>query len=563
MIIKYILLTILSILLCSYSGNAQGLYQLKGTILNTQNQPIANATVLLEGTFYASKTAKDGTFTLANLAPDEYKIEVSMLGFETFRQTVNLKNGEVTDLSITLKPNPFFAKQVALFKPVEPTHLAQKNEYLNSIKSENADAPNIILVFFDDLGYGDLGCYGNKLIQTPTIDRLAKEGVQMNHFYSASPVCTPSRAALLTGRYPVRSHTHKHVFFPEGSSSANFRKVRGSENYIPKDEILLPEILQKAGYQTSMVGKWHLGDKQGYLPNDFGFEQYFGLHYSHDMNPLNIYRNEKIEIEAKNLELTKLTDLFTQEAVKLIDSKPTKPFFLYLAHNAPHEPHFSPNSGKSAAGIYGDMVEDLDRSMATIMESLKRTKQGKNTIIIITSDNGGDYGGSVGSLRGRKGETFEGGMRVPMIVWWKEKIKANRSESMGMNIDIMPSLLDILQIPLPTDRVIDGKSLKNAWEKKASTPHEQLFYFSAWTGELRAVRMGNYKYHARQQKLMENSFFPAPPIVTPFAEPALYDLANDNESFDLAKKHPELEEKMKKSIDLMQLSLKENQRGWK
>jgi arylsulfatase A-like enzyme len=353
------------------------------------------------------------------------------------------------------------------------------------------------------------------------------------------------------------------VFFPEGSPTANLRKVRGSENFIPNDEILLPEILQKAGYQTAMVGKWHLGDKQGYLPNDFGFEQYFGLHYSHDMSPLNVYRNEKIEIEAKSLEINHLTELYTQEAVKVINSKANKPFFLYLAHNAPHEPHFSPNEGKSEAGIYGDMVEDLDRSMATILDALKRSKQDKNTIIIITSDNGGDYGGSVGSLRGRKGETFEGGMRVPMIAWGARRFKPNQSEAMAMNIDLMPSLLDILQIPLPTDRVIDGKSLRNVWTKKENSPHSQLLYFSAWTGELRAVRVGNFKYHARQQKLLENSFFPAPPLVTLFSEPVLYDIVNDNESFDISEKHPDTFKKMQQLLEEMQANLKMNQRGWK
>jgi arylsulfatase A-like enzyme len=551
------------LLLIPQIGKAQAAYSIKGTVRNAQNLPITNATVLLEGTFFAVRSDKNGNFAFSNLAPDEYQLAVSMLGLETFRQVISLKSGEVTDLQVVLKPNLYFAKQITNFKPIEPTHLPQKEAYLNSVKKIDGSSPNIILVFFDDLGYGDLGCYGSQMIQTPTIDKLAKEGVQMNQFYSASPVCTPSRAALLTGRYPVRSHTHKHVFFPEGSPTANLRKVRGSENFIPKDEILLPEILQKAGYQTAMVGKWHLGDKQGHLPNDFGFEQYFGLHYSHDMNPLNIYRNGQIEIEAKNLEINKLTELYTQEAVKAINTKGEKPLFLYIAHNAPHEPHFSPNEGKSKAGIYGDMVEDLDRSMAIIMEALKRTKQDKNTIILITSDNGGDYGGSVGNLRGRKGETFEGGMRVPLIVWGKGKLKPHRSEAMAMNIDIVPSLLDMLQIQLPTDREIDGKSLKNVWNKKENTPHTQLFYFSAWTGELRAVRVGNLKYHERQQKLMENSFFPMPPLVTLFAESALYDMVNDNESFDLSKKYPETVRKMQQRLEEMQTNLRTNQRGWK
>jgi len=537
---------------------------LKGTVKNAQNQPVATATIFLEGTFMAVKTDKNGAFLMSNIRPDTYLLEISNLGNETFRQLIVLKAGETSEVNITLKPNPYFGKQMASYSPLVPERLVQKNDYLNSIKTIKEEKPNIIIIFFDDLGYGDLSCYGSQLIKTPAMDRLAKEGVKMNQFYSASPVCTPSRAALLTGRYPARSHTHRHVFFPESSPIAALRKVRGLENALPKDEILLPEILQKAGYQTNMVGKWHLGDKTGHLPNDFGFEQYFGLHYSHDMMPLNIYRNEKVEISlTNNEEMSKLTDLYTQETMKIIESKPSKPFFLYLAHNAPHVPHFTTNAGKSDGGLYGDMVEDLDRSVAAVMESLKRTKQDKNTLIIITSDNGGDFGGSVGNLRGRKPEVFEGGMRVPFIAWWKGKLKATVSEAMAMNIDILPTLLDLLAVQLPADRVIDGKSLLPIWQKKANSSHESLFYFSAWTGELKAVRVGNFKYHTQQQKLIENSFYPMPPIITGFAEPMLFDISKDNESIDLSKKYPQVAEDLRKRIEGMEASLKQSQRGWK
>ncbi len=540
----------------------QAFSTLKGSVKNAQNLPLVGATVLLEGTFWAVKTDKNGFFVMNDLRPDTYTVEISNFGNEPFRQSVILKAGEETEINTTLKPNLFFAKQIASYSPVVPERLTQKSEYLNRLQS-TANKPNIIVIFFDDLGYGDLSCYGNKLIKTPAMDKLAKGGVQMNQFYAASPVCTPSRAALLTGRYPVRSHTHKHVFFPEGSPTANLRKVRGLENALPKDEILLPEILQKSGYQTNMVGKWHLGDKAGHLPNDFGFDYYFGLHYSHDMNPLNIYRNEKIDLVLKNEEMSKLTDLYTQESIKIITSKPSKPFFLYLAHNAPHVPHFTTSAGKSDGGLYGDMVEDLDRSVAAIMESLKSTGQDKNTLVIITSDNGGDYGGSVGNLRGRKQEIFEGGMRVPLIAWWKGKLKPTVSEAMAMNIDIVPTLLDLLDIQPPTDRLIDGKSLLAVWQKKAISPHEALFYFSAWTGELKAVRVGNFKYHTRQQKFLENSFFPMPPIVTAFAEPMLFDISKDNESIDLTKKYPDMTENLQKRISNFQEMLKSNQRGWK
>ncbi len=535
---------------------------LKGVVKNAQNLPIMGATVLLEGTFWAVKTDKNGYFVMRDVLTDTYMLEISNFGNESFRQSVILKAGEEIEINATLKPNLFFAKQIANYSPIVPEHLTQKYDYLNSIKSTE-NKPNIIVIFFDDLGYGDLSCYGNKLIKTPAMDKLAKEGVQMNQFYAASPVCTPSRAGLLTGRYPVRSHTHKHVFFPEGSPTANLRKIRGLENALLKDEILLPEILQKVGYQTNMVGKWHLGDKLGHLPNDFGFEQYFGLHYSHDMNPLNIYRNEKIDISLKSEEMAKLTDLYTQESVKIITSKPSKPFFLYLAHNAPHVPHFTTHAGKSDGGLYGDMVEDLDRSVAAIIESLKSTGQDKNTLLIITSDNGGDYGGSVGNLRGRKQEVFEGGMRVPFIAWWKVKFKPVVSEAMAMNIDIVPTLLDLLDIQLPTDRLIDGKSLLPVWKRKEVSPHESLFYFSAWTGEIKAVRVGNFKYHTRQQKLLENSFFPMPPIVTAFADPMLFDISKDNESIDLSKKYPDIAGDLQKRIENLQEILKLNQRGWK
>ena len=244
--------------------------------------------------------------------------------------------------------------------PVSSEHLEYKQSYLQSVKAAPKSAPNVIVIFFDDLGWGDLSSYGNKVIDTPNIDQVAQEGLLMTDFYSASPVCTPSRAALLTGRYPPRTRTDRHVYFPDDHLVGKLRRMMGWANALPKEEITFAEVLGQAGYQTGMIGKWHLGDSKGYRPNDFGFESWYGVLFSNDMFPLNMYQNETVVIKdervgsflanerdeanplaGKGIDQTELTQLYTDQAVAFLEQKGDRPFMLYLAHSFPHVPHYS------------------------------------------------------------------------------------------------------------------------------------------------------------------------------------------------------------------------------
>lgn len=461
----------------------------------------------------------------------------------------------------------YYVNAKYFYQPTEPVHLSQKTDYLASISgNKTQEKPNVIIIFFDDLGYGDLSCYGNQLIKTPNIDSVAANGLKMTSFYAASPVCTPSRAALLTGRYPIRSNTHQHVFFPENSGVATYRKMRGYKNEIPKDEILLAEPLQALGYKTAMIGKWHLGDRKEHLPNDFGFESYYGVHFSNDMKPFDVYQNEEITITAEEVKQENLTENYTQEATKFIRENKDSPFFLYFAHTFPHVPHYASekHSGKSEGGLYGDVVEDLDRSVGNIMKTLEELDLEENTLVIITSDNGADYHGSAGNQRGRKQETYEGGQLIPMLVYWKGKIEKNTvSDAMAMNIDIFPTILSVLGIPLPEDRIIDGKNLLPIWTKNSKSPHQFLYYFSAFGGKLVAIRGEKYKYHRRQQKAFINPFYPYPNPLTLFADSTLSDLNRDTEAHNLAMKYPEITQDLHTQLEKMDNDLAKNPRGWK
>ena len=480
--------------------------------------------------------------------------------------------------------------KIANYQPVTPEHLQQKETYLAAITQSDQNQPNIILINFDDLGYGDLSCYGNQLIKTPAIDSLAANGVRMTAFYSCSPVCTPSRAGLLTGRFPIQAHAGNSVFFPEQHPIADSRKFNNQANELPKDEITIAEVLKAAGYKTGMVGKWHLGDRTGHLPNDFGFDEYYGVHYSNDMIPLHIYRNDKIEIEdkteladgegnfitgkssyrdheiplkTKGIDQTSLTENYTKEAIRFITKNKTTPFFLYFAHSFPHVPHFASkkHQGQSDGGVYGDVIEDLDRSVAVIIETLERLKLDENTLMIITSDNGADFNGSVGDLRGRKTQTYEGGQKVPLIAYWKGTLTKNIvTDQMAMNTDLFPTLLSIVQVPLPTDRKIDGQNIWSVWKDNAESPHRVLYYFSSGNGMPRGARDKQFKYHNDAYKVSARLFESM--AVTENKKPQLTNILLDNESHNLIEKYPEVAEQLKVSMEQLQDDLKSNQRGW-
>ena len=382
-------------------------------------------------------------------------------------------------------------------------------------KDKNDRSPNIIIFFTDDLGYQDLGCFGSPLIKTPHLDQMAREGVRFTDFYSASPVCSPSRAALLTGCYPTRVGI-PHVLWPGGK-----------EGLDPK-EITIAEMLKDRGYATACIGKWHLGDKPEFLPGKQGFDSYFGIPYSNDMsiNPLVelseeiIFREGMSEERVRKekpvghmvplmrdtkvieypVDQTTLTKRYTEEAVNFITKNKDKPFFLYLPQTMPHIPLFASKEfrGKSARGLYGDVLEELDHSMGELMKTLKSLNIDQNTLVIFTSDNGpwnlkNGHGGSALPLRGFKFQTYEGGMRVPMIARWPGKIPANtRCSEIASTIDLLPTIAHITRSKKPMVK-IDGL---NIWplmsgKKGVKSPHNEYFYYSG--NNLEAVRSGVWK----------------------------------------------------------------------
>ncbi len=458
------------------------------------------------------------------------------------------------------------------YQPAAPERSVEKARYLESIPAvDPAQAPSFVVILFDDLGWGDLSSYGNRLIRTPAIDTLADQGVRLTDFYAASPVCTPSRAALLTGRFPIRSGTHQHVYFAEGTAGATVRKMLGIGNEFAHDEIVLPEILGAAGYATGMVGKWHLGSAPGYMPNDYGFDSFYGVLHSNDMQPLHIYRNGEIEVRdttprqsfgayrhedmvehSGEVDQSTLTTRYTQEAIRFLEANRERPFLLYLAHTAPHVPHFPDRdfAGQSEGGRYGDVVEDLDRSTGAIAEALDRLGLSDNTLLIVTSDNGADYTGSSGPLRGRKGSNYEGGQRVPLIARWPGHIPAGTTRAgLSMNFDLFPTLVALAGLPLPDDREIDGADMMPMLTGRSDHAHDILYYMPTVGSKPAGARDTSFKY-------IRSSGDPGRD------RPHLTRLDADAEAHDLHEKHPDAAARLQAALDAFDHRLETNPRGW-
>jgi len=422
---------------------------------------------------------------------------------------------------------------------------------------KNNNKPNFIIIFCDDMGYGDLGVYGNPNIKTPNLDLMAFQGQKWTNFYVAAPVSTPSRAALLTGRLPVRT----------GMSSEKLRVLLPDSNGgLPPGEITLARLLKDHGYRTAAVGKWHLGHKSPYLPTDHGFESYFGIPYSNDMDKIEktdyytlaeterfqaynvpLMRNDKI-VERPADQRT-ITKRYTEEIIEKIKSYKKEPFFLYLAHSFPHIPLFrSPEfKDKSKAGIYGDVIEEIDWSVGQILETLKKEKLAEKTLVIFTSDNGpwltyGTHGGSAGLLRGGKGGTFEGGMREPAIFWWPEKIKPGVITEIATTMDLLPTFCKLGNIPVPNDRTYDGYDISPVIFRTGPNPREVVLYYR--DTEVFAIRKGAFKAHFITQPEYGSS------QRTIHDPPLLYDLNTDpSEKHDIAAKHPEIIAEIKKVLE--------------
>ena len=402
------------------------------------------------------------------------------------------------------------------------------------------DNPNFIIIFCDDLGYGDLGCFGSKKHRTPNIDRMAAEGMRFTSFYVTSGVCTPSRSSLMTGCYPRRVNMHQSgrnewVLFPVAQKGLN------------PNETTIAEVLKAQGYATACVGKWHLGDQPEFLPTRQGFDYYYGIPYSNDMGarqrkqnpPLPLLRNEKV-IEAPANQNT-LTKRYTEEVLKFITTNKDKPFFVYLPHTMPHNPVHSSEKfrGKSANGGYGDCVEEIDWSTGRILETLKKLSIDDRTLIVFTSDNGAAkrWGGSNAPLSGFKGGTMEGGMREPAVCRWPGKIPAGKTcDELASTLDLMPTLARLAGTKAPTDRIIDGKNIWSLMTGKrgAQSPHEAFYYYKI--DQLQAVRSGKWKLHLPFKIKKRNQ-----DKKTSNAPLKLYDLEADiGETNNIADRHPDV-----------------------
>ena len=401
--------------------------------------------------------------------------------------------------------------------------------------SSRTDRPNIVLIFTDDQGYGDIGCYGAEGFQTPNLDRMASRGMKFTDFYVAASVCSPSRAALLTGCYPPRAGGLP-VLFPH------------SERGLNPDERTIAEVLKTRGYATACFGKWHLGYQEKFLPTSQGFDYYFGLPYSNDMRPLPLIENtETIEKPANQATLTKR---YTEHATKFIREHQDQPFFVYLPHTMPHVPlHVSEKfKGSSESGLYGDVMQELDWSVGQIQKTLQELGLEENTLVIYTSDNGpwlskGDRGGGAGPLRAGKFTTYEGGFRMPCIMRWPGVIpEGSMCHEVAGTIDLLPTFAKLAGARVPQDRVIDGKNILPliTGEPGAKSPHEAYYYYRG--NNLQAVRQGKWKLRTA-------------------GKPELYNLREDiGEQNNLASKHPDRVKQMRKVMKEFDQNLKANRR---
>jgi arylsulfatase A len=387
--------------------------------------------------------------------------------------------------------------------------------------------PNIVFVLCDDLGYGDLGCYGSK-IPTPNLDRMAAAGVRFTNFSSADPVCSPSRAALLTGRYPTRVGV-PHVFFPQDKGGMNL------------DEVTLANVLKNNGYRTICIGKWHLGRPVEYLPTSRGFDEYFGIPYSNDMNPRVLMHNT--EVIEQEVDLSTLTPRYTEQAIRFIRENRGSPMFLFLPQTYPHIPLGASERfrGKSPEGLYGDVVQEIDWSVGEIRRTLR--------------ENG---------LRGRKNTTYEGGVREPFLAVWPGKIPSNRvCDGLASMLDMFPTIARQCGAALPA-KPLDGIDI---WPlltgRKASIDREALLYFDGW--DLQCARWMNWKLHVARHNTA--AYTPPPPegrLNYSLARPELYNLASDpDESYDVAPQNPRIVAEIQRRIESLLPSFPEEvQKSW-
>lgn len=441
--------------------------------------------------------------------------------------------------------------------------------FMLSAQSENP--PNFVVVFCDDLGYGDIGSFGHPIIQTPNIDRMAVAGQKWTQFYVADPVCTPSRAGLLTGRYPIRNgmtSSKRHVLFPD------------SPNGLPLEELTIAEVLKTRGYATAAIGKWHLGHLPEFLPGQQGFDYYYGIPYSNDMDSdqwgeylkrsedpnyfsitefFNVPLIENTQVIERPADQTTITKRYTEKAIQFIEQNKAQPFFLYLAHSMPHIPLFVSEEfrGRSKASLYVDVIEEIDWSVGELLKALEKNQLNQNTIVVFTSDNGPwllfkTHGGSAGPLRAGKGTTFEGGQRVPTVFWGPGIVTSGVIDQMGATLDLLPTFANLAGAEVPSDRKMDGYDLSQVLTQKSASPRKDFYYWAF--AELHAYRNEQYKLHIKQREAIH---YGRSTIL--LERPELFDLKADiSEKYNIAETFPDVVSDL---LDTLELHLKDVDNG--